>query len=150
MSSESNELVLEWLEGRYAVCRLEAGNALPDWAQAAAERSAGAERIQNGAPIVSITHTDRELSIVIDESRVPAGIKAERGFIALRIKGTLGFSLVGVLAKLTGALAAADVSVFVISTFETDVILIRAGDRERAAAVLESVAQIAPGMPGAT
>ena len=59
------------------------------------------------------------------------------------------FHLWGVLAKLTGALAGANVPVFVISTFETDVILIREVDQQRVVTALKFVAHIAPGMPGA-
>jgi hypothetical protein len=149
MTTGSNELVLEWLPGRYAVCGLNAGDVVPPWAQAAAKRSPAPGRRQSNSSLLSITRTDRELSIVIEESRVPDNVRAERGFIALRIKGTLDFSIVGVLAKLTGALAAANVPVFVISTFETDVILIREGDQQRVVAALKSLAHIAPGMPGA-
>ena len=137
MITGSNELVLEWLPGRYAVCRLSPRDFVPAWAQT------------SGVSLLSITRTDRELSIVIDESRVPADVKAQRDFVAMRIKGTLDFSLVGVLAKLTRALAAANVPVFVISTFETDVIMFRDEHQQRAIAAIETIGQMAPGMPGA-
>ena len=151
MTTGSNELALERLPGRYAVCRLDSHESIPAWAsvaapfgtQAAAEGSVAAGRPSSIVPLLSFTRTDRELSIVIDETRVPPDVRAERGFIALRVKGTLEFSLVGVLAKLTGALAAANVPVFVTSTFETDVLLVRADQRGAAMAALQEIAKFA-------
>jgi len=109
-----NKLQLEWLPGRYAICRLKPHDPIPLWAG------------ESVPSLLSITRTDRELSIVIDESLVADGVQAQRGYAAMRIKGTLDFACVGILAKLTGALAAANIPVFVISTFETDVILVPA------------------------
>jgi hypothetical protein len=138
-------LELEWLPGRYAVCRLDAAAPLPAWAapaamptQAGAKRSAapGQPSIQSTQTVLSITRTDRELSIMIDEQSVPEGVQAQRGFVALRVKGVLDFSCVGILAKLTGALATANIPVFVISTFETDLILIREAEVQTATRVL--------------
>jgi hypothetical protein len=142
--TDPSRLRLEWLPGRYAVCRLDAGDSLPDWA---------GPSLQAFKPpsLLSITRTDRELSVVIDEALVGpgSGLKAERGFAAMRIVGTLDFSLVGVLAGLTGALAAANVPVFVISTFDTDLLLVRAADTDRAARALEAIAAINHPAPSA-
>ncbi len=122
-------LSLEWVRGRFAVCRLGADEAVPDWALA------------SGSPgLLSVTRTDRELSIVADEDRVPASTCAERGWVALRVAGTLDFGLVGVLSVLTGALAAAGVSVFAVSTYDTDILLVKATDSERAIEALGAVA----------
>ncbi|MHC4947832.1 MAG: ACT domain-containing protein [Planctomycetota bacterium] len=122
-------LALEWLPGRYAVCRLDPAAPVPAWAAPAGGLS-------------SVTRTDRELSIVADEKRVPADVAAERGFVALRVAGTLDFALTGVLSTLTGALADAGVPVFVVSTFETDVLLVKAGRREDAVRALGQVADV--------
>lgn len=135
-------LKLEWLPGRYAVCRLDAAAPLPTWA--------AFQSTSKPKGLASITRTDRELSIVINESLVPPDVKAERGFVAMRIAGTIDFSVVGILAKLTGALAAARIPVFGISTFDTDILLIRAEHAKAASAALAPVAHIAPGMPGAS
>jgi hypothetical protein len=122
-------LELEYIDGRYAVCRFEPGDAIPPWA----EESSG---------LMSITRTEAELSIVAHERVVPECLKAERGFVALRVAGVLDFSLVGVLSKLTGALAEAGVPVLAISTHDTDVLLIRAEVVERAVAALAGVADV--------
>ena len=122
-------LSLEWVPGRFAVCRFGADEAVPDWALASA--SSG---------LLSVTRTERELSIVADEDRVPASTCAERGWVALRVAGTLDFGLVGVLSVLTGALAAAGVSVFAVSTYDTDILLVKATDSQRAIEALGAVA----------
>lgn len=93
-----------------AVCRLDAAAELPSWA---------------GGTFTSVTRTSLELSIVCAESNVPPGIPAERGFRALMVRGPLDFSLVGVLSSLADPLAQAGISIFAISTFDTDYILVR-------------------------
>ena len=122
-------LSLEWVAGRFAVCRLGAEESVPDWALAS-----------GSSGLVSVTRTDRELSIVAAEERVPASTRAERGWVALRVVGTLDFGLVGVLSRLTGALAAAGVSVFAVSTYDTDILLVKATDSDRALSALGAVA----------
>ena len=99
------------LPGRFTVCRLEAAAALPAWAA-------------DGA-FLSITRTDQELSIVCPEEHVPADVRSERGFRVLRVDGPLDFSLVGILARIATPLAGAGISIFAISSFDTDHILVR-------------------------
>jgi len=99
------------LEGAYAVCRLAADAPLPAWAA--------------GGPFLSITRTADELSVVCRQAVVPEGVRCERGWRCLRVAGTLDFSLVGVLASLLGPLADAGVSVFAVSTFDTDYLLVK-------------------------
>lgn len=101
------------LDGTFAVCRMPPESALPDWATA--------------GPFSSVTRTSEELSIVIPEARVPAGVLAERGWRCLRVAGTLDFGLVGVLASLLAPLAGSGIPVFVLSTFDTDYLMIGAG-----------------------
>ena len=122
-------LSLEWVPGRFAICRLGAEEAVPEWALA-----------DGSVRLVSMTRTDRELSIVACVDRVPASTRAERGWVALRVAGTLDFGLVGILSRLTGALADAGISVFAVSTYDTDVLLVKATDTERAVEALGAVA----------
>lgn len=70
---------------------------------------------------------------------------AERGFIAFRVEGTLDFGLIGVLARLSTALAEANVSLFAVSTYETDYLFVREADEEKAVAALSSVATMRSG-----
>ncbi len=125
MKPDTKMIRLEWLPGEYAVCRLDPQDEVPSWCAAA-------------RGVVSITRTDRELSILAPSECVPAGIQAERGLIACRAVGQLDLSLVGILAKLTGALAEANVSVFAVSTYETDYLFVHKSDRARAREALAS------------
>ncbi len=127
MSAE--RLPLEWLPGRYAVCRLAAGAEMPQWTT-------------SGGGLVSSTRTDDELSIVAPDSAVPGEVTAQHGWRAMRVVGTLEFSTVGVLARLTGACADADVPVFVVSTYDTDIVMVKAGDAGRAVEALAPVADV--------
>ncbi len=74
---------------------------------------------------VSLTMSGGEVSLVCEEVDAPEGCKIERGWRALRIKGPLDFSLVGILAHVSRILADADISLFAVSTYETDYVLIK-------------------------
>jgi hypothetical protein len=82
------------------------------------------------------TRTGEELSVVCRQEAVPDGVRCERGWRCLRVAGQLDFWLVGGLSSLLGPLADAGVSVFVVSTFDTDYLLVKASDFERAVDVL--------------
>jgi hypothetical protein len=73
---------------------------------------------------------------VCEQAAVTPGVRCEPGWRCLRVGGTLVFAQVGVLAGLVGPLAAAGVSVFVVSTFDTDYLLVKEGDLNPAVAVL--------------
>ena len=113
-------LTLDVLPEPLAVARLEPGAAVPAWA--------------DGPGVVSITRTAHELSIVCAADRAPGG--AAGPFRALTVRGTLDFALTGVVSGLTAPLAQAQISVFVISTFDTDLVLIPAADLVAAAGAL--------------
>jgi uncharacterized protein len=94
-------------------------------------------KLADGAGFVSLTHTHEELSGVCEESSLPADVAAQRGRRLLRVKGPLEFSLTGILASLTGPLAEAGVSIFSISTYDTDYLLLAEQDLELGIAALE-------------
>jgi len=117
-----------------AVCRLGPEAPVPAWALAGG--------------FSSVTRTPRELSIVCCEAQLPApseGLEAERGFCAFQVEGPLDFALTGLLSALLGPLARAAIPVFVLSTFDTDFILVRAEQAERAAEALGEVALVRRG-----
>jgi hypothetical protein len=118
----SRPLRLEVLPWVLALCRLGADAALPDWALSSA--------------FLSITRTNDELSVVCPQEVVPAEVRCEKGWKCLRVEGPLDFSEVGILASLTAVLAAADVSLFAISTFDTDYLLVKDVDLERGVTAL--------------
>jgi hypothetical protein len=126
-----HRLVLRALPGRHAVARLGPRDALPAWLPAAAP--------------VAVTRTDRELSIVCEAAHVPADVRAETGFRAFAIEGTLDFALTGVVAALTAPLAAEGVPVFVLSTYDTDLLLLRDHDVVRARAALAAAGHVLGG-----
>lgn len=85
-----------------------------------------------------LSRTPDELSLTVETARVPAGCeRVEHGFRALRVAGTLDFSLVGVLAELTALLARAGLSVFTVSTYDTDYLFLREASWAAAVAALE-------------
>lgn len=112
---------LSLLPGTLAVCRLAPDAAAPDWPRGA---------------FVSVTRTPDELSVVCDEASVPASVQAERGWRAFQLHGPIPFEVTGVAAALTGALAADGISLFLISTYDTDWLLVKQAVVERAAAAL--------------
>jgi hypothetical protein len=105
-----------------AICRLEPDADLPPWAVA--------------GPITSITRTTDELSLVCRQEDVPAGIRCAKGWRCLKVGGPLDFALTGILASLALPLAQAEISIFVVSTFDTDYVLLRQDQTEQAIEVL--------------
>ncbi len=128
--SAPRELRLLPLHARFALCRLPADAPLPPWA--------------TGGPLVSITRTADELSVVCLEEVVPPDMYGDRGWMGWRLAGTFDpATVVGVLARLTAPLADAGVSVFVVSTVDTDYLLVKGEHYARAEQALSSVAHIA-------
>lgn len=109
-----------------AVCRFPADSPLPAWA------------FHAEAEFWSLTRTPDELSLVCAEDDLPPSVEehVERGWRAFQLEGPVPFSTTGVISGLTVPLAAAGIGVFVISTFDTDYLLVKASAFERAAAIL--------------
>jgi uncharacterized protein len=93
-----------------AIARLAADRQLPAWAMLGA--------------FFSVTRTSDELSVVCAADQVPSGVAAEMGWRALKVAGPFALSEIGVLAALAAPLAQAKVSLFAISTFDTDYLLV--------------------------
>lgn len=105
---------LSVLPTELAVARFAATAEIPPWA------------LSQHAPLVSITRTEHELSIVAPASVLPDGVDCAGPWRAVAVDGPLDFSLVGILAGLAATLAEAEVSLFAISTYDTDLLLVRA------------------------
>lgn len=97
---------LELLPGNFSVCRLPAGAPLP-------------------RDFFSVTRTGEELSVVCLEGKEPVGARVETGWRCFRVAGTLDFALTGILSSIAAPLATAGVSIFAVSTFDTDYVLVR-------------------------
>ena len=131
----ARSLTLELVAGRFAVCRLEPEAPLPAWAGAAPGEAPGGPT--GAAPFVSVTRAAAELSVVCAEEAVPSGVRSETGWRCLRVKGPLGFGVTGILASLAGPLASSGVSIFVVSTYDTDYLMLQQRDLERGVFALE-------------
>jgi uncharacterized protein len=122
------------LEERLAVCRLASDARIP----------AGALE----GKFFCVVRTQDELSIVCSEDacsgdagaadRLGAGALCESGWLALQLEGPFPFSMSGVLASFVQPLAEARIPIFAISTFDTDYVLIKGEDLERALSALRA------------
>lgn len=107
---------------RFGVCRLDSHQPIP------------LDLLRE--PFVSVTRTADELSIVCREAELPPDVPVETGWRCMGIQGVLDFSMVGVLAEISAILAASNISIFVISTYNTDYILVKEEKIHEAAALL--------------
>ena len=123
MAAETRRLELSLLPERFAISRLAADAPIPAWA--------------TQGPFFSVTRTGDELSIVTELSRVPVGIQSQPGWRALKVHGPFVLSEIGVLAALATPLAEAKISLFAISTFDTDYVLVASETLSAAIAALE-------------
>lgn len=115
-------LTMRLLPERYGVCRLDSGSEIPQWA--------------SSGELFSITRTSDELSVVCLEQVIPDDIQAEKSWRILKVLGPLDFSLTGILAAISSVLAANRISLFALSTYDTDYILVKEKDIDRAIAAL--------------
>jgi hypothetical protein len=112
------------MPGQYALIRLPAKALIPSWLDGS---------------LVSATRTGEELSIVVDQTLVPSHYeRVERHWRALVVEGPLDLSQVGVLASIAQPLARAEISIFALSTYDTDYVLVREPDLDRALAALRA------------
>ena len=116
-------LHLEAVGVRLAVCRLDAGSDLPPW-------------VDQSREFTSVTRTMDELSVVCARDDVPEDVPMEGPWRAFRVKGPIVMTLIGVVAALANPLAAAGISIFAISTFDTDYILVHEPDFDAAVGAL--------------
>lgn len=146
-------LTLKVLPQNFAICRLNPDAEIPGWASESA--------------FFSITRTEDELSVLCPEQQLPpaggrpkdpgdspdkdrhdrhrdeaASILVERNRRALQVEGPLDFSLTGVLSSLTAPLAEAGISVFAISTYNTDYLLVKQEQFEEAIGILGGYCEI--------
>lgn len=120
----SHQLTIAVYPDRYAICRLEAESPVPVWA--------------GGSGFLSVTRTQNELSVVCKEAVVPEGVHAERNRRLMQIEGPLAFTLAGVLASVAAPLANAGISIFAVSTYDTDYLLVSEQDLQQAIQALEA------------
>jgi len=117
----SIKLTMKLLTEKYSVCRLDKNNLIPSWAT-------------NGQ-FFSITKTEDELSIVCSQENLPhnmqyelINIQCEKDWRILKVEGPLDFSLVGILSSISSLMAKEKISIFALSTYDTDYILVKDND----------------------
>src|SRR5262245_57815374 len=118
-------LPLELLPETLAICRLSPDDPIPPWAT-------------SHGPFLTISRTPEELSITLAQEAVPAGIRCERDYRALRVRGTLPPNLIGILLSIAQPLAEAGLAIFAISTYDTDYVLVKLHDLPAALAALRA------------
>jgi len=112
------KLNLKVLRSNYAVCRLDPQSEVPSWAFQ--------------GDFYTVSKTQEELSIVCQVMLVPSAIKAEKEWRVFKIEGPFAFTQIGILNAVTSVLASNGISLFAISTFDTDYILVKCLDLDRA------------------
>ena len=114
-------MVLHVLEQEFSICKIKEMGKI-DWED----------------EICFVAKTDEECSLVCSTNCVPKETeKRDDGWRAFRIAGILDFSLVGILSEISGILAENKIGIFAVSTYNTDYILIKKENFERAVLVLD-------------
>jgi hypothetical protein len=131
-ASHRKHIPLSVLPGHHAVCRLESREQVPAWAA----RSTGG--------LSSVTRTADELSIIVADSLAPRNARCERNWRVIKVRGPIPLNLIGVVAGLSGALADASVSLFALSTYDTDYIMVKQVDLSRATRALRRAGYAIP------
>ncbi|SHK63118.1 ACT domain-containing protein [Desulforamulus aeronauticus] len=116
------KLTLTILPQLLGICRLAPGENIPTWLWE--------------SNFFSISKTVDELSIVCPVHLIPEGIQCNKDWQALKVGGPLDFSLIGILSELSTLLANEGISIFAISTFDTDYILVKTEQLNKAATSL--------------
>jgi len=116
------KLSLVILHDSFAVCKLRADQNIPSWALS--------------GDFCSLTRTPDELSVVCAHEHVPEGVEAVRGWKSLKVEGELDFTSVGILSSLASSLAHVGISMFAISTYDTDYLFVKETDLDRAVTAL--------------
>lgn len=111
-------LTMKLLKEKFGVCRLSKDELVPEWVK--------------GSDFYSITKTYDELSIVCSEGCIPSDIKCENDWRVLKVEGPLDFSLIGILSSISSILAQNKISIFAVSTYDTDYILVKNNDLDKA------------------
>ncbi len=110
---------------RLTICQLPKSAPIPAWA--------------TGGGFCSITRTAEELSLVCAQQAAPADVRQEAGWRAFKVDGPLDFALTGILASVAGPLAKAGVSIYALSTYNTDYILVKESQLDEAIDALRIV-----------
>ncbi len=125
----TKKLTLSILPEKLGICHLAKNSPIPDWA--------------TSGNFFSITRTDQELSIVYPQDKIPGGVLFEKDWQAFRLEGFVeGIYSVGIIASLSKPLAEAGISIFNISTYETNYLLVEEKNLAKAKKILSKFCEI--------
>jgi hypothetical protein len=122
------KFTLSILPEKLSICHFAGKSSIPEWAK--------------DISFCSITRTKAELSIVCPQDKITGGVLAERDWRAFKLEGDLGLASVGVIASLANPLADAGISIFNVSTYETNYILVEEKNLEKAKEILGEFCEI--------
>lgn len=126
---KNKKLTLSILSQKLGICHFEKNSPIPEWA--------------TKGEFFSITRTNQELSVVYPQEKIPAGVLFEKDWRAFRLEGFLeGLYIVGIIASLSKPLAEAGISIFNISTYQTNYILVEEKNLAKAKKVLNRFCNI--------
>jgi hypothetical protein len=111
------KLKLKVLSSNYGVCRFDPHTEVPSWAMQ--------------GDFFTVSKSQEELSIVCQASLIPADIKAEKEWRIFKIEGPFSFTQIGILNAVTSVLSENGISLFAVSTFDTDYIMVKCADLDR-------------------
>jgi hypothetical protein len=120
------EIILKMsiMEDSFGICRFDPDISIPEWAFK--------------GDFVSVTKTLEELSVVCPLKLIPDRVMCEKNWRALKVEGPLDFSLTGILASISTILAQSGISIFAVSTYDTDYVFVREKDLNSAVDALSS------------
>jgi hypothetical protein len=119
---------LKLLDDDFGIVKMDPDRPVPAWAME--------------CPFYSVTRTESELTIVCPEKGIPAHIEYDGSWKCIQVEGVFDFEAIGVIASLSGALSQSGISIFVISSYITDYILIKHKNAERAIRVLKDLGNV--------
>ncbi len=126
---ETKKLILSILPEKLGICHFDKNSPIPEWAKE--------------GNFFSITKTAQELSIVFPQEKIPGGVLFEKDWKAFRMEGFIdGMYSVGIIASLSKPLAENGISIFNISTYETNYLLVEEKNLEAAKEILSKFCEI--------
>ncbi|OGZ24117.1 MAG: hypothetical protein A2896_02275 [Candidatus Nealsonbacteria bacterium RIFCSPLOWO2_01_FULL_43_32] len=123
------KLILSVLPDKLGICHFDKNSPIPDWAL-------------EKTNFTSITRTMDELSITLPQEKIPGGVLTEGDWRAFKLEGDVAITSVGIIAALAKPLAEAGISIFNVSTYETNYILVEEKNLAKASEVLSKFCEI--------
>jgi len=126
---KNKKLIISILPEKFGICHFDKKTPIPEWALE--------------GNFSSITKTDQEISIVYPQGKIPGGVLFEENWIAFRLESVVdGVYAVGIIASLSAPLAKTGISIFNISTYETNYLLVEEKNLAKAKIILSKFCEI--------